>query len=223
MRRFNSPTKEQLFIYFAESCLSLFLTAPPLCCSETPWQHFRGRLSLPSLWPVSIFCTHTQTHSDILSMHGTAFLFVYANNFSLSCLPICPPLSLSFSLPLTLFSLTFPFLPSPPRVTGGELFEDIVAREYYSEADARWASHMEAAAHIYMHTHSLQQTCSLILLNVWILPQFMNVNTQTHAGGCNWFSCILVSKCACQQVHQYTCLAFLFGLMRHSSYIYYQA
>jgi hypothetical protein len=23
-------------------------------------------------------------------------------------------------------------------VTGGELFEDIVAREYYSEADARW-------------------------------------------------------------------------------------
>lgn len=26
----------------------------------------------------------------------------------------------------------------PCRVTGGELFEDIVAREYYSEADARW-------------------------------------------------------------------------------------
>lgn len=25
----------------------------------------------------------------------------------------------------------------PHRVTGGELFEDIVAREYYSEADAR--------------------------------------------------------------------------------------
>lgn len=25
----------------------------------------------------------------------------------------------------------------PCRVTGGELFEDIVAREYYSEADAR--------------------------------------------------------------------------------------
>jgi len=27
------------------------------------------------------------------------------------------------------------------RVTGGELFEDIVAREYYSEADARWVVH----------------------------------------------------------------------------------
>lgn len=26
---------------------------------------------------------------------------------------------------------------SDNRVTGGELFEDIVAREYYSEADAR--------------------------------------------------------------------------------------
>jgi hypothetical protein len=26
------------------------------------------------------------------------------------------------------------------RVTGGELFEDIVAREFYSEADARYNS-----------------------------------------------------------------------------------
>jgi hypothetical protein len=26
-------------------------------------------------------------------------------------------------------------------VTGGELFEDIVAREYYSEADARYDTH----------------------------------------------------------------------------------
>ena len=28
------------------------------------------------------------------------------------------------------------------RVTGGELFEDIVAREFYSEADARYVSHL---------------------------------------------------------------------------------
>jgi len=27
------------------------------------------------------------------------------------------------------------------RVTGGELFEDIVAREFYSEADARWTKY----------------------------------------------------------------------------------
>lgn len=30
------------------------------------------------------------------------------------------------------------------RVTGGELFEDIVAREYYSEADARLVSSHDA-------------------------------------------------------------------------------
>ena len=29
------------------------------------------------------------------------------------------------------------------RVTGGELFEDIVAREYYSEADARWTDFID--------------------------------------------------------------------------------
>jgi len=28
--------------------------------------------------------------------------------------------------------------PSISRVTGGELFEDIVAREFYSESDARY-------------------------------------------------------------------------------------
>lgn len=51
-------------------------------------------------------------------------LFVYAKNFSLvSCL---------FNI-----STLFLFHSCQPRVTGGELFEDIVAREYYSEADAR--------------------------------------------------------------------------------------
>lgn len=29
------------------------------------------------------------------------------------------------------------------RVTGGELFEDIVAREFYSEADARWVKSLD--------------------------------------------------------------------------------
>lgn len=33
------------------------------------------------------------------------------------------------------------FVSPPFRVTGGELFEDIVAREYYSEADARSVSY----------------------------------------------------------------------------------
>ena len=34
-------------------------------------------------------------------------------------------------------SINYSFLSS--SVTGGELFEDIVAREYYSEADARYS------------------------------------------------------------------------------------
>ena len=45
-------------------------------------------------------------------------------------------LPLSFFLPLGLSSVARSL---SLRVTGGELFEDIVAREYYSEADARWA------------------------------------------------------------------------------------
>lgn len=50
-------------------------------------------------------------------------------------------------------------------VTGGELFEDIVAREYYSEADARWALQFTVAvvtvllpavsrSHLHTHSHS---------------------------------------------------------------------
>lgn len=50
----------------------------------------------------------------------------------------CSPL-LAIALeyvPLAETLLTDPLF-YPGRVTGGELFEDIVAREYYSEADAR--------------------------------------------------------------------------------------
>lgn len=42
------------------------------------------------------------------------------------------------------------------RVTGGELFEDIVAREFYSEADARYISLTSHAV-----THH-QKTCCLV-------------------------------------------------------------
>lgn len=40
-----------------------------------------------------------------------------------------------YKMSKNMWSLVFPL--SLHRVTGGELFEDIVAREYYSEADAR--------------------------------------------------------------------------------------
>jgi hypothetical protein len=33
------------------------------------------------------------------------------------------------------------------RVTGGELFEDIVAREFYSEADARYYTSWQSSPH----------------------------------------------------------------------------
>lgn len=70
---------------------------------------------------------------------------------------------LNVSLLVSFVSL-FVFLCS---VTGGELFEDIVAREYYSEADARWAlqfsnlllpwlllSTLQQAGHADTHTHA---------------------------------------------------------------------
>lgn len=38
------------------------------------------------------------------------------------------------------------------RVTGGELFEDIVAREYYSEADARWVQSPHAVLSLFPYT-----------------------------------------------------------------------
>uniref|UniRef100_A0A8C5KG15 calcium/calmodulin-dependent protein kinase n=1 Tax=Jaculus jaculus TaxID=51337 RepID=A0A8C5KG15_JACJA len=49
-------------------------------------------------------------------------------------------------LPLTISSVTY-------SVTGGELFEDIVAREYYSEADASHCIHqiLESVNHIHQH------------------------------------------------------------------------
>lgn len=40
-----------------------------------------------------------------------------------------------------------PLVLSASSVTGGELFEDIVAREYYSEADARWVQFSACKTH----------------------------------------------------------------------------
>ena len=41
------------------------------------------------------------------------------------------------------------------RVTGGELFEDIVAREFYSEADASHCMQQILESVQYCHTHSI--------------------------------------------------------------------
>lgn len=72
LREALQPNRTVLFFFFfyVFHLAAVSLISHPLSCSETPWQHFRGRLSLPSLWPVSIFCAHT--HNDILSMRVTA-------------------------------------------------------------------------------------------------------------------------------------------------------
>lgn len=71
LREALQPNRTVFFFFFYVFHLAaVSLISHPLSCSETPWQHFRGRLSLPSLWPVSIFCAHT--HNDILSMRVTA-------------------------------------------------------------------------------------------------------------------------------------------------------
>lgn len=72
LREALQPNRTVLFFFFfyVFHLAAVSLISHPVSCSETPWQHFRGRLSLPSLWPVSIFCAHT--HNDILSMRVTA-------------------------------------------------------------------------------------------------------------------------------------------------------
>ena len=46
------------------------------------------------------------------------------------------------------------------RVTGGELFDEIVAREYYSEKDARYAQLLYTATiHVFTHTVTAYSKC----------------------------------------------------------------
>lgn len=86
---------------------------------------------------------------------------------------VCVFLS-SVSLSDWLFASLFVFLYS---VTGGELFEDIVAREYYSEADARWALQfsnlllpwlllcgLQQAGHTHTHAHTRKHTFVTMVL-----------------------------------------------------------
>lgn len=101
------------------SSISVFLQ----CDSMTAFQRKAFITSSLTCECLLSFFTHTHTQWHFIHTCGCG-LFVYANNSSL-------PFSAPSPLP------SFPPPPAPPRVTGGELFEDIVAREYYSEADAR--------------------------------------------------------------------------------------
>lgn len=43
------------------------------------------------------------------------------------------------------------------RITGGELFDEIVAREYYSESDARYTLASLIVVHYYVNSYCMQQ------------------------------------------------------------------
>ena len=52
------------------------------------------------------------------------------------------------------------------RITGGELFDDIVAREFYSEKDARYSSHTPLIKFELSNVHACSSTdvcCKLTL------------------------------------------------------------
>lgn len=94
-------------------------------------------------------------------------------------------------------------------VTGGELFEDIVAREYYSEADARWALQFTVAVvtvlqpavsrshlHARTHLHLIQKHRERTILCAEKLRAFNDggvaelainrCHTKTHPFGLCW-------------------------------------
>ena len=48
-------------------------------------------------------------------------------------------------------------------VTGGELFEDIVAREFYSEADARWVILVDSFWWVIIYDESFSNALKSIL------------------------------------------------------------
>lgn len=58
------------------------------------------------------------------------------------------------------------------RVTGGELFEDIVAREYYSESDARYFFFNPMCAFGIMFSH---QNCTYVVIRPKLVKQFERI------------------------------------------------
>lgn len=87
------------------------------CDSMTAFQRKASITSSLTCECISCLSVHTRTHA-----HGDI------SSTAAVCLSL---------LSTNVHPAPATFFPSP-RVTGGELFEDIVAREYYSEADARY-------------------------------------------------------------------------------------
>lgn len=143
-----------VFQWYSRCSVSSFI----ILSSTTAWQHIRRGFPLSGFWSVSNRLTLTLCHTFVYISkwlrHDVALQYDILTHLNWSCFSKCEYVgtlamygqlacgaigsersSNMYKLSKNMWSLVFP--PSLHRVTGGELFEDIVAREYYSEADAR--------------------------------------------------------------------------------------
>lgn len=130
--------------------------SPPLHTCKTVHPHY---ITAHPFFPLSLYTsllaaltlkhTHAQQHSPALEpvSMATQSEWILQPGFPpnediplLSVLCVCMCVCMRFLFDTMRFFIDFALLTAiftSCRVTGGELFEDIVAREYYSEADAR--------------------------------------------------------------------------------------
>lgn len=143
-----------VFQWWSRCSVSSFI----ILYSTTTWQHIRRGFPLSGFWSVSNRLTLTLCHTFVYTSkwlwHDVALQYDVLTHLNWSCFCKCEyfgtlamyvelvcgaigpeRLSKMYKLSKNMWYLVFPL--SLHRVTGGELFEDIVAREYYSEADAR--------------------------------------------------------------------------------------
>lgn len=146
---FSKPHSWQIWLPTYQ-CLCRYLRCSVshfmILSSTSPWQHIRRRFPLSGVWSVShtLPVTHTHTHifADAqkrpgLQAHSMSHLCPRGQAVCEHRRHSCPTQNrepfcrVSKNMCCTVVPVSL------HRVTGGELFEDIVAREYYSEADAR--------------------------------------------------------------------------------------
>lgn len=112
-------------------------------CSTTARQHLGGGVPLPGLWPVSTSPMWSLVNNTELLLASGFLLSAICHQSHRRWNIWCIKLKINGavnSLVVVIVDLRINWcLLSVCSVTGGELFEDIVAREYYSEADARYS------------------------------------------------------------------------------------
>lgn len=108
----------------------------PLLLSSPPRPLWIQNLNLPVSRQLSLPLHYPATSSPFLL---ASFTLLFSSPFHLMCRVFLIWYGLLFLFSENRNRHAFLFSVSVCRVTGGELFEDIVAREYYSEADARYS------------------------------------------------------------------------------------